>query len=256
MSTPRNQYDTPLLGAVTIGLIRQEADGFIFLDTHYFYRDTDESNGLWVWFHRHGDEASSNHVEQAETLSEILNLFLERTSLGDQIAIILETSDDDGDGPTSLCAGDVLRVLSPACVDTRIEIMVIDGDSNGAPRLIRWGPIPNTPAVFIAVFAKEYVDGLPTNLFSNVAMTERHDDANQWHVWEVLYKSGDNYILFQSEIGYNDQVFLANGANGVPPELLEKIRSVTFPTEGPDLGPIDNWGRLIILDEGHQYLPH
>jgi hypothetical protein len=246
----------PLLGVVTIGLIRQEADRFICLDTHDFYRDADESNGLWVWFHRHAGEASSNRVEQAETLSEILDLFFERTSLGDQIAVTLENSDDDGDGSTSLCAGDVLRIIGPACVDTRIEKIVIAGESYGTRRLIRLGPVPDTPAVFIAVLAEEDIDGPIPILFSNVAMTERHDDPNQWHVWEVLFKSGDNYFLFQSEIGYDDQIFFANGSNGVPPELLEKIRSVTFPTEGPDLGPIDNWGRLIIQDDGHQYLPH
>jgi hypothetical protein len=256
MSTPRNQHNTPLLGVVTIGLIRQEADKFVNLDTHYFYRDTDESNGLWVWFHRHADETSLSRVEQAEALPEILNLFLERTSLGDQIAITLETSDDEGDGPTSLCAGDVLRIIGSACLDTRIELIAIDGESFGGPRLVRWGPIPDTPAVFIATFAAEDLDGPITTLFSNVAMTEWHEDLNQWHLWEVLYKSGDNYILFQSEIGHDDQVFTVNGADGIPAELLVAIRSVTFPADGVDLHPIDKWGRLLIEDIARQYLPH
>ena len=254
--TPKNQYNTPLLGVVTIGLIRQEANKFINLDTHYFYRDTDESNGLWVWFHRHADEAELNLKERAETLPEVLTQFLERTPLGDQIAITLETSDDSGDGPTSLCAGDVLRTIGPACLDTRIELLAIDDKSFGAPRLVRWGPIPNTPAVFIATFAQEEIDGPITTLFSNVAMTEWHDDPNQWHLWEVLYKSGDNYILFQSEIEHDDQISVMAGAEGVPLELLDEIRSVTFPTEGVDLHPIDKWGRLLIEDVGRQYLPH
>jgi hypothetical protein len=256
MSTPKNQYNTPLLGVVTIGLIRQEADKFINLDTHYFYRDTDESKGLWVWFHRLADEAELNLKEKSETLSGVLALFLEQTPLGDQIAITLETSDDSGDGPTSLCAGDVLRIIAPACIDTRIELLAIDGESFGAPRLVRWGPKPNTPAVFIAAFAQDDIDGPITTLFSNVAMTEWHEDPSQWHLWEVLYKSGDNYILFQSEIGHDDQVFTVNGADGAPPELLEEIRSVTFPSEGDDLHPIDKWGRLLIEDTGRQYLPH
>lgn len=135
MSTPRNQYNTPLLGVVSIGLIRQEADKFINLETHYFHRDTDESNGLWVWFHRHADEAELDLREKAETLSEVLTHFLERTPLGDQIAITLETSDDSGDGPTSLCAGDVLRIIAPACIDTRIELLTIDSESWGLPVL-------------------------------------------------------------------------------------------------------------------------
>lgn len=256
MSTPRNQYNTPLLGVVSIGLIRQEADKFINLETHYFHRDTDESNGLWVWFHRHADEAELDLREKAETLSEVLTHFLERTPLGDQIAITLETSDDSGDGPTSLCAGDVLRIIAPACIDTRIELLTIDSESLGAPRLVRWGPIPNTPAVFIATFTQEEIDGPIIPLFSNVAMTEWHDDPNQWHLWEVLYKSGDNYILFQSEIGHDDQIFVMYGISVVPQEILDQVRSVSFPTEGVDRHPIDKWGRLRIEDPGRQYLPH
>jgi hypothetical protein len=133
---------------------------------------------------------------------------------------------------------------------------VIDGDSYGAPRIVRWGPRPDTSAVFIPTFAQEDIDGPITTLFSNVAMTEWHGDPNQWHLWEVLYKSGDNYILFQSEIGHDDQVFTVKESSGFPPELREEIRSVTFPTEGDDLHPIDKWGRLLIEDIGRIYLPH
>lgn len=87
-------------------------------------------------------------------------------------------------------------------------------------------------------------------------MTEWHDDPNQWHLWEVLYKSGDNYILFQSEIGHDDQIFVMYGISVVPQEILDQVRSVSFPTEGVDRHPIDKWGRLRIEDPGRQYLPH
>jgi hypothetical protein len=256
MSTAKNQYGTPAVGVVEIHTLHQEGGKLANLDSHFFYRDTDESEGLWVWYQRSSTEKDLVLADRAESLADILGKFLERTRLGDQIAVTTETSDDHEDGPTSLCVGDVLRTLAPFCIDTRIELIAIDGESFGAPRLVRFGPLHDSTAIYISTFTQEDIDGVITPLFCNVAMTDWHDDLNQWHLWEVLYKSGENYVLFQSEIGYDDQVFVGNGTTGAPRELLESARSVEFPTEGDEQNPIDKWGRLIILDAGRLFLPH
>ena len=256
MSTAKNQYGTPAVGVVEIHMMRQEGGKFHNLESHFFYRDTDESDGLWAWYRRPSSEKNLTLIDRAMSLADVLGIFIDRTQLGDQIAITLETSDDQQDGPTSLCVGDVLRTIAPCCLDTRIELIAIDGESFGAPRLVRFGPLHDSNAVHISTFTQENTDGAITPLFCNVAMTDWHDEVHQWHLWEVLYKSGDNYILFQSEIGYDDQIFVAKGSDGVPRELLESARSVEFPTEGDDRHPIDQWGRLIIEDAGRLFLPH
>jgi hypothetical protein len=256
MSTAKNQYGTPVIGVVEIHMVRQESGKFLHLDSHFFYRDTDQSDDLWVWYRRTSTKENLIPTDRAESLANILSIFLNRTQLGEQIAIVLGTSDDHQDGPTSLCAGDVLRIFGPFCIDTRIELIAIDGESFGSRRLVRFGPLHDSAAVYIPTFTQEHIDGPITPLFLNVAMTDWHDELNQWHLWEVLYKSGDNYILFQSEIGYDDQVFVAKSPDGAPRELLESARSVEFPTEGDDRHPIDKWGRLIIEDAGRLFLPH
>lgn len=66
---------------------------------------------------------------------------------------------------------------------------------------------------------------------------------------------GSNFLLFQSEFGYDDQVFVAHSDSVIPTELLANARSLSIPESGPDKHPADGWGSLLLFDRGRELLP-
>jgi len=88
----------------------------------------------------------------------------------------------------------------------------------------------------------------------NTHHLEPDDQGSGW-VWEILCKSGDNHMLFHSEIGHDDQMFHAVSKSGIPAELLSYARSFEVPAEGIDRRPVDLWGQLLIFDRGRELLP-
>lgn len=254
---PVNANGAPLVGSLSVGLLRLNGDRYENLDTHYF--DREENGTEWTWGCR-PPESGIEIREKSEELFDLLLHFLQATDLGEHIGIVIKTSDADADGPGSICKSDVLKLIAACVLETKILNVVVDGESHAAPRFVRWGPVRDAdnervPAIYIPLIPADLFVDSSEPLISNVAMTDWHDAPNHWHLWETLYKSGNNYMLFQSELGYDDQMFHAVSSDGIPIELLQHARSFEIPSEGPDRHPIDHWGRLLILDRGRALLP-
>jgi hypothetical protein len=110
-------------------------------------------------------------------------------------------SNSENDGVGSLCAADVLKKLGPYFLETKILNVVLDGASHAAPRFVRWGPTRDNedervPAVFIPLIPEPLFVESSEPLFANVAMTDWHQETDEWHLWEVLYKSGRTSSCF------------------------------------------------------------
>lgn len=254
---PVNTNGAPLISTLSIAQLRHDGNKFENLDTHYFYRE--EHGTEWLWRCRPPGREIEDRAK-TDGLFDLLVHFLEITDLGEQLGIVIETSDNLADGPGSLCKGDVLRRIAASTLDTRILNVVIDGQPHAAPKFVRLGPVRNRkdqpkPAIYIPLIPGELlVDGAEP-LISNVAMTDRHSEVEQWHVWETLFKSGNNYFLFRSELGHDDQVFHETSTGGIPTSLLERASSFEIPSDGPDLQLVDHWGQLLILNSGRALLP-
>lgn len=254
---PVNANGAPLVGSLSVGQFRLDGNRYENLDTHYF--DREEDGQEWTW----GCRPPGGEIEvrkKADGLFDLILHFLEATDLGEYIALVMKTSEVKADGPGSICKSDVLKLIATSVLDTKILNVIVDGESHAAPRFVRWGPTRDAndervPAIYIPLISADLFVDSSEPLISNVVTAEWHDAPDQWHLWETLYKSGDNYLLFQSELGYDDQVFHAISAQGIPAELLKHARSFELPSEGSDQHPIDHWGQLLIFDRGRELLP-
>lgn len=254
---PVNANGAPLVSSLSIGQFRIDGNRYENLDTHFF--DREEVSSQWVWGCR-PPEGEIETRKTSEGLFDLLLHFLNVTELGECIAIVIKTSEDDADGPGSSCKSDVLKVIAACVLETMILNVIVDGESHAAPRFVRWGPTRDAndklvPAIYMPLIPADLFVDSSEPLISNVAMAEWHDDPEHWHLWETLYKSGDNYLLFQSELGYDDQVIHAISSEGIPTELLQYARSFELPSEGSDRHPIDRWGQLLVFDRGRELLP-
>jgi hypothetical protein len=254
---PFNANGAPLVGSLSIAQLRLNGNSYENLDTHYF--DREEDGTKWVWGCRPPGGEIGNRAK-AQSLSDLLINFLEVTDLGECIAIVIKTSNNDADKSGSICRSDVLKLIASCVMETKILNVVVDGESHVAPRFIRWGPVRGNndeqmPAIYIPLIPADLFVESSEPLINNVAMTDWHEVPDHWHLWETLYKSGDNYMLFQSEFGYEDQVFYAVSSEGIPNEILQHARSFDIPSEGPDRHPIDRWGKLLVFDRGRELLP-
>ena len=245
---PFNKFGTPLVCDVTFAELQLDDGEFKNLDTHYFYRE-DES-GEWVW----GCRPSGGEIETRIKLNDLQSLlthFIKSTSLADHAGVSINRGKNATDQAGSMCVSDVLKLIGPALIGTKITNVIVDGESHAAPIYIRWGPRRWTedervPAVYIPLIPGALFSGSSQPLINNVAMTDLHSETEEWHLWEALYKSGDNYMLFQSELGYDDQMFHAVSGGEIPLELLKNARSFEVQGVGPDRHAIDKWGFLIL----------
>ncbi len=257
MATPLNEYGTPVVSYVSIADLRLGDNEWVNLDTHYF--DRADGGTDWAW----GCRPADGEIELRSTstcLSDVLRACMDTTSRSEAVAVVMTRSNDEADRPGSLCAADVLKLIGSYLLHTQILNVIVDGDSHAAPRFVRWGPVPdkdggNVPAVYIPLIPAPLFVESSEPLIANFVMTDWHDEPDQWHLWEVLYKSGPNFLLFQSELGYDDQVFCATSDTCIPPELLTYARSFSIPEEGHDRHPVDHWGALLLLDRGRELLP-
>jgi hypothetical protein len=252
-----NTNGAPLVGSVSIAQLKLSEDHNENLDTHFFNR---EDNGMeWTWECRSNEGELENRAKAGD-LFDLLVHFLEVTKLSAYLAIVIKTSDNGADTSGSICTSDVLRLIALCVLETKILNVIVDGESHAAPRFVRWGPVRDEndermPAIYIPLIPAELFVESSEPLISNVAMTDWHDAPMHWHLWETIYKSGNNYMLFQSELGHEDQMFHATSADGIPLELLKHVVSFEIPTDGPDHHPFDKWGQLLILDRGRELLP-
>ena len=245
---PFNEYGTPLVCEVSIPEFRLDDGELKGLDTHYFFHEDESSE--WVW----GCRPSGGEIEtriKSNDLQSLLTHFNKSASLADHAAVSIKRSNNDADQAGSICVSDVLKLIGPALIETKIHNVIVDGESNAAPKYIRWGPRRETedervPAVYIPLIPEALFSGSSKALINNVSMTDRHSETEEWHLWEALYKSGDNYMLFQSELGYDDQMFHAVSEGEIPLELLKNARSFEVQEVGPNRRAIDKWGFLIL----------
>lgn len=252
-----NEYGTPLVCSLSIAEVELGRNEWINLDTHYF--DREEGSSLWVW----GRRPPGGEIERGatgESLAEVLASYVNGAQPSEAVGMVINRSTNENDGLGSLCVADVLKKLGPYFLETKILNVVLDRASHAAPRFVRWGPprdnqSERVPAVLIPLIPEPLFVESSEPLFSNVAMTDWHQETDEWHLWEVLYKSGPNFLLFQSEFGYDDQVFCAESDSGIPSELLAKARSISIPETGPDKHPVDEWGSLLLFDRGRELLP-
>ncbi len=252
-----NEYGTPLVSDLSIGEFELGHNEWVNLDTHYFERE--ESSSLWVW----GCRPPGGEIERratGESITEVLASYMNETHPPAVVGVLMNRSSSGSDGLGSLCVSDVLKKLGLYFLETKILNVVVDGASHAAPRFVRLGPTRDNkgegvPAVFIPLIPESLFVENTEPLFANAAMTDWHQETDEWHLWEVLYKSGTNFLLFQSEFGYDDQVFVAQSDLVIPSELLVKARSISIPDNDPDKHPIDAWGSLLLLDRGRELLP-
>jgi len=252
-----NEYGTPLVSYLSIGEVELRNNKWLNLDTHYF--DREEGSSLWVW----GCRPPGGEIEKRATalsLTEVLATYATETQPSEAVGIVMTRSNSESDGLGSLCVADVLKKLGPYFLETKILNVVLNSASHAAPRFVRWGPTRDNvgervPAVFFPLIPESLFVESSEPLFANVAMTDWHQETDEWHLWEVLYKSGPNFLLFQSEFGYDDQVFVAYSESVIPTELLDNARSMSIPKSGPDKHPVDEWGSLLLFDRGRELLP-
>ena len=254
---PVNANGTPLVGSLTVGQLKLNGNKYDNINTHFF--DRKEGGSTWMWDCRPPESQLENRAK-AENLFDLLVHFLEVTELGDYVGIVIKTSENEADGPGSICKSDVLKLITARVLDTKVLNVIVDGESHAPPRFVRWGPVNDAnnermPAIYMPLIPENLFVDFSEPLISNVAMTDWHDTTEHWHLWETMYKSGDNYLLFQSEFGYDDQVFHAVSSEGIPIDLLQQARSFEFPSHGTDRHPIDRWGRLLVFDRGRELLP-
>ena len=254
---PFNANGAPLVGSLSIAQLTLNGNKYENMDTHYFHRE--EQGAEWIWRCRPPRGEIEDRAKDGGLL-DLLVRFLQITELGGLIGIVLETSHNVADGSGSICKGDALKLIATGTLNTKILNVVVDGRDHAAPRFIRWGPTRDAneeriPAIYVPLIPGElFVEGAEP-LISNVAMTDHHNEADQWHVWETLFKSGNNFFLFQSELGHDDRVFHETSVDGIPTSLLERASSFEIPWNGTDRQPIDLWGRMLILDSGRALLP-
>jgi len=254
---PVNANGAPLIGNLSIAQLKLAGNRYENLDTHYFHRG--EQGTEWNWRCRPPKRGIENRAT-APGLFDLLVQFLKNNDLGENIGIVIKTSENAADGPGSICKSDALKLIAACALHTKILNVVIDGQGHAAPKFARSGPVRDTtnkpiPAIYIPLIPGELFVVGAEPLISNVAMTDHHNEEEQWHVWETLFKSGNNYFLFQSELGHDDRVFHETSIDGIPTSLLERASSFEIPSAGPDLQPIDHWGQLLILDSARALLP-
>jgi len=254
---PFNANGAPLVGSLSIGQFKLAGNRYENLDTHYF--DREDQGTEWNWLCRPPKKEIENRAK-ADGLFDLLVHFLEITDLGEHIAIVIKTSDNVADSSGSICRGDALKLIATCTLETKILNVVVDGQAHAAPKFARPGPVRDTndksvPAIYVPLIPGELFVVGAEPLISNVAITDHHNEADQWHVWETLFKSGNNYFLFQSELGRDDRVFHESSVDGIPTSLLERASSFEIPSDGTDRQPIDLWGQLLILDSGRALLP-